>query len=279
MSALRKTVVLTGLTLVAFAANSILCRLALAGETIDPASFTALRLTSGAVALMPWAFSRRNPAARWRPATAFALFAYAIGFSLAYVTLDAGTGALLLFGSVQLTMLATGWVRGERPGALQLAGVVAALGGVLWLVSPGVTAPDATGALLMAGAGVAWGAYTLMGRGSPDPAGSTARNFALAAPLGLFALLPFGGELVLSRQGALLAVLSGAVTSGLGYVLWYAALRGHTRTSAAAVQLAVPLIAALGGVAFLGEEMTGRLLGSAFLTLGGVGLAIRPSTR
>lgn len=275
---MRSTAALTVLALAAFAANSILCRLALADGAIDPASFTALRLASGAAALAPLALA---PAARagkaaapWRPAPAVALFAYALGFSLAYVTLSAGTGALLLFGFVQLTMLAAGWARGERPGARALAGAALALGGVAWLVAPGLAAPDPAGAALMAGAGVAWGAYSLLGRGVARPVSATARNFALAAPLGLAAPLLAPGELVLTSRGALLAIASGALTSGLGYVVWYAALRGHTRASAAVVQLAVPLLAALGGVAFLGEEPSLRLAGSALLTLGGVALAI-----
>ncbi len=270
---LATTVLLTGLTLIAFAANSILCRAALAEEAIDPASFTALRLASGAVALLPFA-RLRGAGVAWRPSAALALVAYAVGFSFSYVTLDAGTGALLLFGFVQLTMLGVGWARGERPKALQAVGIVAALAGVVWLVAPGVTAPDPLGAALMAGAGVAWGVYSLLGRGASEPAVATARNFLMAAPVGALALL-FVRETSLSTGGVALAVTSGALTSGMGYVLWYAALRGHTRTSAAVVQLLVPAIAAVGGILLLGEALTARLVVAALLTLGGVGLAIR----
>ena len=272
MPRLSVTILLTALTLVAFAANSILCRAALADRAIDPASFSAIRLSSGAVVLLPW-LRPREASTGWRPAAAFALLTYALLFSFSYVALDAGTGALLLFGFVQLSMLGIGWLRGERPGALGLAGIVLALAGVVWLVAPGVTAPDPWSAAVMAGAGVAWGVYSLLGRGEPLPAVATARNFAMAAPPSLVVLL-FAGD-HLSTRGVTLAVTSGAVTSGLGYVLWYAALRGHTRTSAAVVQLLVPAIAATGGIVLLGEAMTGRLLVSAVLTLGGVGLAIR----
>lgn len=266
---------LTALALVAFAANSVICRLALTDSSIDAASFTAVRVGAGALALAPWLFLRRRSAARPDPRAALALFVYAIGFSFAYLSLEAGTGALLAFGTVQLTMLLTGVVRGERPGPAQLVGIVVALAGVAWLVSPGVSAPDLVGALLMVTAGIGWGVYSLLGRGAADPVHATATNFTLAAPLALVALLPFRSELALDARGAGLAVLSGAVTSGLGYVVWYAALRGHTRTSAAVVQLAVPLVAAVGGVLFLGEHVTVRLAGSATLTLGGIALALR----
>ena len=271
-----RTALLTALALVAFAGNSILCRMALLERAIDPASFTALRIGSGALVLLPLAGLRGGAGERWRPASSLALFAYALAFSLAYVTLDAGTGALLLFGFVQITMLGAGWVRGERPSLPQSVGTVAALAGIGWLVAPGVSAPDPLGALLMSASGVAWGVYSLLGRRAGAPATATARNFLLAAPLAALALLPAAGQLSLGPRGALLAVVSGALTSGLGYVLWYAALRGHTRISGAVVQLAVPVLAAFGGVALLGEELSLRLAGSAVLTLGGVGFALLP---
>ena len=270
-----RTVLLTAATLIAFAANSILCRLALRGEATDPLSFTALRLASGALVLLPFL---RVPAgaapSRWSPASAVALFAYALGFSLAYVWLDAGTGALLLFGAVQVTMIGAGLRAGERPTALRALGILAAIVGVVVLVAPGVSAPEPIGAALMAGAGVAWGIYSLLGRGVPAPTRATARNFLLAAPLGLLALLARPSTLSVTTEGALLAVTSGAVTSGLGYVVWYAALRGHSATSAAVVQLSVPVLAALGGVAFLSEEATPRLFAAGALTLGGVLVAV-----
>jgi drug/metabolite transporter (DMT)-like permease len=273
------TGLLTALTLAAFAGNSILCRVALVEGAIDPVGFTALRIGSGALVLLPLAGLRGASGARWRAVPALALFAYAIGFSLAYVTLNAGTGALLLFGFVQVTMLGAGWVRGERPSLTQTLGLLAALAGMGWLVSPGVTAPDPVGAALMSAAGIAWGVYSLLGRGAGSPTRATARNFLLAAPLGLGALLLAGERVSITPRGALLAVASGALTSGLGYVLWYAALRGHTRISAAVVQLAVPVLAALGGVALLSEAPTWRLAGSSVLTLGGVGLALVPRRR
>lgn len=277
VQALRSTVTFTVVALVAFAANSILCRLALGGNLIDPTSFTAMRLASGAAILLPWALSQKGARGSWQIPSAMALFVYALLFSLAYVTLGAGTGALLLFGLVQLTMLAVAFSRGERPAAVQVVGMGVAAGGVVWLVAPGVTAPDPRGAVFMALAGVAWGAYSLLGRGVANPAVATARNFILAAPLGLLFMVLFAGERHIEVLGALLAVVSGALTSGLGYVLWYSALRGHTRTSAAVVQLAVPIIAAWGGTIFLAEELTMRLVGAAVLTLGGVALAIRPA--
>jgi len=270
-----RTVLLTAVTLVAFAANSILCRLALRSVAIDPLSFTALRLASGALVLLPFlrAPTRADPS-RWSPASAVALAGYALGFSLAYVWLDAGTGALLLFGAVQVTMIGAGLRAGERPTALRALGIVAAVVGVVVLVAPGVSAPEPAGAALMAGAGVAWGVYSLLGRGVPTPTRATARNFLLAAPLGMLALLARPSTLSVTLEGALLAVTSGALTSGLGYVVWYAALRGHSATSAAVVQLSVPVLAALGGVAFLGEEPTPRLLAAGALTLGGVPVAV-----
>lgn len=267
-----RTALLTGLALLAFAGNSLLCRLALSRGAIDPLSFTALRLASGALALLPFLGA---PGPRpWNPRAALALFAYALGFSLAYVSIDAGTGALLLFGLVQITMIGVGIAQGERPTLLRGAGIAAASAGVIWLVAPGARAPDPRGALLMAGAGVAWGLYSLLGRGVTGPRAATACNFVLAAPLALALLALNPSRPSLTTYGALLAVASGAITSGLGYVLWYAALRGHSATSAAVVQLAVPMLAAAGGVVLLGEPPTGRLAGSAALTLGGVALAV-----
>ncbi len=265
------TLALTVLALVAFAGNSLLCRLALRDGAIDPASFTAVRLGAGALVLLP--LVRGGGAWSWRGA--LALLVYALGFSLAYVSLDAGTGALLLFGLVQITMLGAGLRAGERLGGLQLVGTAAAVAGVVVLVAPGVSAPDPRGALLMAAAGVAWGVYSLLGRGVARPAAATARAFLLAAPVSLLALPLAPGALFVEPRGALLAGISGAVTSGLGYVVWYRALRGHTASSAAVVQLAVPVLAALGGVALLDEAVTTRLVGASALTLGGVALALR----
>lgn len=272
-----RTIVLTGAALVAFAGNSILCRLALrpgaSGESaIDAVGFTALRLASGALVLLP--MLRRRSSRRWSPPAAAALLTYALGFSLAYVSLDAGTGALLLFGLVQVTMIAAGLRAGERPSPLRVVGMLAAMVGVVLLVAPGVSAPDPAGALLMAVAGVAWGVYSLLGRGLADPTAATAANFALAAPAALLVVAARWDASSITARGALLAAASGALTSGLGYAVWYRALRGHSATSAAVVQLAVPVLAAAGGVALLDERLTPRLLGAGALTLAGVALAV-----
>lgn len=272
-----RVVLLTALTLVAFAANSLLCRKALGG-LVDPASFTAIRLVSGALALWPiaWTLTRRDGTRRssgsWT--SAFALFAYAAGFSLAYVSLSAGVGALLLFGAVQVTMLGAALASGERLGLAQWVGSVVSVGGLLYLVFPGISAPNPVGALLMCAAGVAWGVYSIRGRGAAAPVLMTAGNFARAAPMALVASLVALAWLQLTPAGALLALVSGVVTSGLGYVLWYAALRGLTTTQASLVQLLVPVIAAFGGVAFLSERVTARLLLASALILGGVALAV-----
>lgn len=272
-----RTTALTVAALVAFAGNSILCRLALrpgAGgqSAIDPVGFTALRLASGALVLLPVLV--RGAGRRWSPAAAAALLTYALAFSLAYVSLDAGTGALLLFGLVQVTMIAAGLSAGERPSPLRTAGIAAAVLGVVLLVAPGISAPDPAGAVLMAVGGVAWGVYSLLGRGVADPTAATAANFALAAPAALLVLAARLEASAVTARGALLAVASGALTSGLGYAVWYRALRGHSATSAAVVQLAVPVLAAAGGVALLGEEPTPRLAGAGGLTLAGVALAV-----
>lgn len=274
-----RTAFLTLLTLVAFAANSLLCRMALAPpRAIDPTTFTALRLASGAALLLPLAALWREPPApsvqRRALWSGVALFAYAIAFSWAYVTLSTGTGALVLFGAVQATMIGVGLWRGERPPLSEWLGFSAAVGGLVYLVFPGLAAPDPLGMLSMAIAGIAWGVYSLRGRGSSAPVRATQRNFLFAAPLGGLALLVALSSAQVSPRGVLLAVTSGAITSGVGYVLWYAALRGLTATRAALVQLAVPVIAAVGGVLVLGERVTLRLVVASVLILGGVGGAV-----
>lgn len=280
---LAATAALTAIALIAFAGNSLLCRAALAaaedGAAIGPVGFTAVRLLSGALALLPVAAragALRPTTLRIRPG-ACALLLYAICFSVSYVTVPAGVGALLLFGSVQITMLVVARARGEAWTPVRLVGLACASGGVLVLVGlPGADDPvNPGGAALMIVAGIGWAAYTLLGRGGAAPTLSTALNFAAAAP---FALLCVAAAALLGEEwtgrGLLLAATSGAVTSGLGYAIWYAALRGHSRTSAAAVQLTVPLIAAAGGVALLGERATSSLAVSAVLILGGVGLTL-----
>jgi drug/metabolite transporter (DMT)-like permease len=266
---------------VAFAANSLLCRLALRSLAIDPAGFTLLRLVSGAATLWLLMTLRRQPRSgsqgAWGSATA--LFVYAAGFSFAYVDLDTGTGALILFGAVQATMLLAGLLSGERLHALQWTGFVLAVGGLVYLLLPGVTAPPLPAALAMAGAGIAWGVYSLRGRGATAPVAATAQAFARTVPLAAALAIVFAPRLQLSAPGVAWAVLSGSVTSGLGYVVWYAAVRGLTATRAAIVQLAVPVLAAGAGAALLSETLSPRLILSGVVTLGGVALAVSSTRR
>lgn len=271
-----RTGALTAAALAGFAANSLLCRAALRPGHADAATFTTLRLFSGALTL--WILTRRGPGALFSAGSgpaAFALFAYAAAFSFAYVRIGAGLGALLLFGAVQATMIAWGWHRGERPGPREWTGLAAAGGGLVALVAPGLGAADPVGALLMIVAGTAWGAYSLMGRKTERPLDTTAANFARALPLTLLLSLLARADAHVTARGALLATLSGAVASGLGYSLWYAALPGLTATRAALVQLLVPVLAALGAVLLLGEAPTARLAASGAAILGGVALAVR----
>jgi drug/metabolite transporter (DMT)-like permease len=269
------TLVLTSLAMIAFAANSLLCRTALRHTGIDPASFTGVRIVSGAATL--WLIVRKrhggaSSAGGW--ISAAALFAYAAGFSYAYITLTASTGALLLFGSVQMTMIGYGLRAGERLDRLQSVGLLSALGGLVGLLLPGLSAPPILGSVLMLGAGVAWGAYSIRGRGAADPIAVTAGNFLRAAVLAaLLSAVQFSGTSI-DLAGLGYAVASGALTSGLGYVVWYLALRGLKVTSAAAVQLSVPVLAALGGVLFLGESITLRLMLASVAILGGIALVV-----
>jgi drug/metabolite transporter (DMT)-like permease len=277
-----RTALLTTAAIVAFAMNSLLCRMALGAGDIDAASFVALRIGAGAVVLVPWVWrSRRRGAAPLPWSAALALFGYAAAFSFAYLSLPTGVGALLLFGAVQGTMIGAHLRSGAGASRLEWAGLIAAFGGLVWLVAPGLSAPPLVGSALMLGAGFSWGCYSLLGRGVADPAGATAWSFLRATPL---ALALVGGALLLGQleatpRGIILAVVSGAVTSGLGYVIWYLALRGHTSMSAAVVQLLVPVLAAGGGVIVLGEIVTGRLLGASVLILGGVIVHLRACAR
>jgi drug/metabolite transporter (DMT)-like permease len=274
-----KTPLLTLLALVAFAANSVLCRLALGGAAIDAASFTTVRLASGAVALLfiTTLVNKSFPSLRRRRlkfTPAVLLFLYAAAFSFAYTGLTTGTGALILFGSVQATMLVAALRSGERPHPLEWAGLACALAGLVYLVLPGLAAPPPVSSAFMAVAGMSWGLYSLGGRGAQDPLADTTNNFVLALPLALAVnLLTHGGAHV-STAGVVLAVVSGALASGMGYVVWYAALRGLTATRAATVQLPVPLLAAVGGVIFMSENVSLRLLVAATAILGGVALAL-----
>ncbi|HTH36814.1 MAG TPA: DMT family transporter [Pyrinomonadaceae bacterium] len=280
-----KVFLYTALALTAFAFNSILCRMALGKDEIDAASFTTVRLAAGAVTLALISASVGKTQSVYRSGhwvSAFFLFAYAICFSFAYLGLTTGMGALILFGSVQLTMVVAAFAKGERPTALELAGIVIAFSGLVYLVFPGLTAPPLISSALMAAAGAAWGLYTLRGRGSKDPLAETTGNFARSVPMIVLAAIPFIGGLHSSTRGVVLAVLSGALASGVGYSVWYAALKYHTATRAAVLQLAVPVIAAGGGIVLLSETANTRLLISAVLVLGGIMLAIftkRPATR
>lgn len=261
----------------AFAANSVLCRLALGPSMIDAASFSTIRLASGACALLLiMSTFKEKPSLmqRGRWTSAILLFFYAVPFSFAYIGLSTGTGALILFGAVQATMILAALRSGERPHPLEWAGLILAIGGLLFLVFPGLTAPPPISSSLMAIAGVAWGVYSLRGRGVVSPLADTTQNFVHAVPAAIGVNLVMLRDLHVSAEGAFLAVLSGALASGVGYVVWYAALRGLTAMRAATVQLAVPVLAAGGGVIFLSEQISLRLFLSAVVILGGVGLAL-----
>lgn len=273
---MARTALLTSLAMLAFAGNSLLCRLALRDTTIDAASFTAIRLASGALILAAILMLRgKRPTAGGSWPMAAMLFAYAAFFSFAYRELTAATGALLLFGAVQLTMTGYGLWTGERIRGLKLLGVLVALGGLVWLLLPGLAAPPPLAAALMLAAGVAWGVYSLLGRGAGDPTAATGGNFLRTLPFAAALMLAATASGTTDRTGMFYALLSGAVTSGLGYVLWYAALPRLRPSSAATVQLSVPAIAALGGAMLLAEPVTARLLVASVAVLGGIALAIR----
>ncbi|UKI09509.1 MULTISPECIES: DMT family transporter [Variovorax] len=271
------------LAMLAFAANSLLCRLALQHKGIDAASFGSIRLVAGALMLGLIVRLRARPLASPARAdwlAAVMLFGYVAFFSFAYLSLSAGTGALILFGAVQLTMFGVGLRSGgERFGLLAWLGFVLAVGGLVYLVSPGIAAPPLLGAVSMAVAGVAWGVYSLRGRGVADPLAATARNFVRAVPLALGLSLIFAASARVDATGLVLAVVSGALTSGLGYAVWYAALGGLTAMRAATVQLSVPLLAAFGGVLFLSESITPRLAAASVAILGGIALVLSQKSR
>jgi drug/metabolite transporter (DMT)-like permease len=277
-----KIVFYTAFALCCFAFNSILCRLALGGETVDAASFTAIRLVSGAITLLVISLfftKNRDELKRGNWLSAFFLFAYAICFSFAYLELTTATGALILFGSVQLTMICAALIKGERPNIIEWAGLILAFGGLVYLVIPGLSAPPIGFSFLMMLAGIAWGFYTLRGKGSENPLGDTTGNFIRTVPLVLLAAIPFYAQMQISNKGAIFAILSGAIASGIGYSVWYAVLKHHTATRAAILQLAVPALAAIGGVIFLAESLSIRLLLASGLILGGIGLAIAGKIR
>lgn len=277
-----RTAALASLAMVAFAGNSLLCRAALGRQLIDAASFTTLRLLSGAIVLLLLARALSASRAASAPrdwVAALVLFAYAISFSFAYTLLTAGIGALILFGSTQATMLAAGLRAGERFGSAAWCGLAIAVAGVAWLVAPGVSAPNPLGAALMAAAGIGWGAYSLRGRRLGDPVRMNADSFLRSLPLAAAASALLVGIRHVTPEGAVLAIASGAATSGIGYIVWYAALQGLTATRAAVIQLSVPAIAALGGVLFLLEPLSWRLALSSIAILGGIGLTLTRRAR
>ncbi|QKG72651.1 DMT family transporter [Erythrobacter mangrovi] len=261
--------------MLAFAGNSLLARAALADAANSPGAFAAVRLGAGAVLLVGFAIAGRFSIMPQRRdmSTVAALFVYALGFALAYVSMGAASGALILFAAVQATIIGVGLLRGDRIGSLQAVGLVIALAGVGWLLFPGLTAPRPVPALLMAAAGVAWGIYSTVNSGDDSPTARTARNFCGAAVLGLVALLVLPFEL--TPTGWMLATVSGAVTSALGYVLWYAFLPHVQRLVAASLQLSVPAITAVGAALLLGEAIGLRLIVASTLIIAGIALTLR----
>lgn len=270
-----RIIFLTSLAMIAFAGNSLLCRAALKHTTIDAASFTTIRLVSGA--MMLWLVVRirsGTPAGKGNWLSALALFVYAAFLSYSYDSLSAATGAILLFGAVQATMIGHGVWTGERLLKLQLLGLVIALAGLVGLLLPGLSAPPMFGSMLMLSSGVAWGVYSLRGRGAGDPTRVTAGNFLRAVPIAAALSVLMVDRTSLDSAGIWYAVASGALTSGIGYSIWYTALPALKAAKAATVQLSVPVIAALGGIIFLGEPLTLRLVLSSVAILGGIALVI-----
>jgi len=266
---------LTLLAMIAFASNSLLCRAALKETSIDAASFTFVRIFSGAAALWLILTTRRTTSqssGNW--ISALALFAYAAAFSFAYNTLSAGTGALLLFGAVQSTMILWGFGKGERLDPIQIAGLVVAVAGLVLLVLPGLSAPPLIGSILMLSAGVAWGVYSLRGKTAGDPIAATSGNFLRAVPFAALVSIVMIRQARLDSLGVVYAFISGAITSGLGYVIWYAALGGLKAASAATVQLSVPVLAATGGILLLGEPITLRYVIASVAVIGGIFLVV-----
>jgi drug/metabolite transporter (DMT)-like permease len=261
--------------MIAFASNSLLCRAALRETSIDAASFTSIRLLSGALMLAAILLARQTKPTKggsW-PMAAM-LFAYAAFFSFAYRDLTAATGALLLFGSVQLSMMGWGLLKGERLGLWNSLGLTIALGGLIYLLLPGLAAPPPGAAALMIASGLAWAVYSVLGRKAGEPIAATGGNFVRAAALTAGLSLLTMSHANLDPMGVLYAVLSGAITSGLGYVLWYAALPSFSTTGAAIVQLSVPAIATLGGASLLAEPVSARVLVASAAILGGIAIAI-----
>ena len=269
---------LTAATLVGFSSNSLLTRGTLGSGLLDPASFTMIRLVSGALTLLLLVRLRGRPAeGRESWLSALWLAAYAVAFTLAYVRIGAAVGALLLFGAVQVTMIGTGLFRGERPARIDWVGVVLAISGLVVLTMPGLSAPDAVGAGLMIAAGVCWGAYSLAGRLGADPLGRTARNFVRASLLAVPFVAASLDSIRVTAPGVVLAVASGSLASGVAYTLWYMTLPSLAAWRAAIVQLIVPVLTALAAAALLSEAITARLVGATALVACGVWLTVWPS--
>lgn len=268
-----KTIIYTGLALIAFAANSVLARLALGNNTIDASGFTSIRLLAGAFVLLTIIQFRKNKtesSTKGSWFSGFMLFIYAIAFSYAYLSLDTGTGALILFGAVQITIILISIYNGNRLHFTEWLGVIIAFTGFVYLIIPGINTPSTNGFILMSLAGIAWGFYTIKGLGSKNPSIDTAYNFIKTIPFVIVLLLITFDKENYSFQGIILAIISGGITSGIGYTIWYMALKGLTSVQAAVVQLLVPVIAAFGGVLFIAETITQRLAFASLLILGGI---------
>lgn len=269
---------LTTITMIAFGANSIFGRVALEGDAIDPSSYSFIRLLSGAIMLailvgVSSGVSKKN-LNHGNIISALCLFAYAAAFSFSYVNIETGVGALILFACVQAVMIGWALYKGDRPSLFEWIGIVIAFGAFIWLVSPGLEAPDPIAATLMAISGIAWGAYSLRGKSSSDPLKATAGNFLLSVPMGLVLLFITISSSQVTVYGVILAIASGAITSGMGYALWYKVLPQLTATRASIVQLTVPVVAGIGGLIFLSEPLTFRFVLASALILGGVAISI-----
>lgn len=270
---LLETVFLTGLALIAFAANSVLCRLALGNGTLDASSFTGIRLLSGAFTLfiiISLKGGSKEASSKGSWTAGLVLFLYAITFSYAYLSVDTGTGALILFGSVQITMIMLSLVSGTRLHLIEWSGVIIAFTGFIYLILPDITTPSVNGFILMTVSGISWGIYTLKGRSSKNPLMDTTYNFLRTIPFVALLAIFTMQNMNYSSEGIILALISGAITSGVGYTIWYIALGGLSSTQAAVLQLSVPVIAAIGGVLFVSEEITTRLIISAVIVLSGI---------
>ena len=272
-----KTIIYTTLALIAFAANSVICRLALKDGAIDPGMFTGIRLFSGAAVLIALVFlskDKRYEKSKGSWTSAGMLFLYAAAFSYAYVSLETGIGALIIFGVVQITMIASSLISGYKMNVMEWLGIVLALAGFLYLLLPGTSAPSLSGFILMSLSGIGWGIYSLRGKNSKHPLVDTAYNFLRSLPFLILLLYFLAQESNYSTKGILLALLSGIVTSGIGYTIWYTALKGLNSIQASIVQLLVPVLAAMGGVIFIGELISLRLMASSLMILGGILLLI-----